>query len=157
VAKEVAETKRPYEVALQEIDGRAALDEGDSFGIAAEVADKIMSAETLEGVIEAAEQGPEDLEFFTGTSFQFIGGSLRWSHAAEQFREGGTGYYAVFKVVDMKGTEHLVSTGATNVVFQLRKMEKLGVFDEIDVAYPTYFTVKSRPTGKGTLYRISFA
>ena len=57
----------------------------------------------------------------------------------------------------MSGNEHLVSTGATNVVFQLRKLEKLGVFDEVDKVYETYFTIKSRPTGKGTLYRIAYA
>ena len=156
MAKEVAE-KRPYEVALQEIDGRATLDGENSFDIAAEVADKIMSADDLDAVMAAAEQGPEDLEEFVGSSFQFIGGSLRWSVAAEQYREGGTGYYAVFKCRTMNGNDHLVSTGATNVVFQLRKMEKLGVFDNMDQVYETYFTVKSRPTGKGTLYRIAYA
>jgi hypothetical protein len=150
------ESRRPYELALAEIKGRAAMDGNDSFEIASNVADKIMSADSLQGIMDAASQGPEDLSDLEGTAFYMVGESLRFAESAEQFREGGTGYYAIFRCLDLNGTEHTVSTGAVNVIFQLRAMEKQGVFDA-GIYSEHAFTVKSRPTKRGTLYRLDFA
>jgi hypothetical protein len=146
------EDMRPYEQALAEISGRT--QETDAFAIASSVADRIMSATTLDEVIEAAAQGPEDLTDWVGRAFRFVGSSLTYSVAAEQYREGGAGFYAVFKCVDLNDQEHTISTGAVNVLFQLRAFEKLGVFDG-DGLFPDHFTVISRPTGRGTLFRLA--
>jgi hypothetical protein len=141
---------------MLEMKGRADIDQGNSFEIAANVADAISSAQTLEEVMMAAKRGPEDLSEFVGKSFGVVGSSLRWAESAEQFREGGVGLYAIFDFVTTDGVKHTVSTGATNVIFQLRQMERLGVFDGEDVSQ-TAFTIMSRPTRNGTLYRIDFA
>ena len=147
---------RPYEKAIAEIKGQTA--EGvDGFEIASQVADKIMSATSLDEAIDAAAQGPDDLENWVGRAFRFIGGTLRYQEASEQYREGGTGYYAVFKCEDLQGDEHTVSTGAVNVVFQLKKFQELGVFDGDQPYMAKTFTVLSRPTQRGTLYRIAYA
>jgi hypothetical protein len=154
--KEV-ESRRPYETALLEIKGRAELDsEGNSFDIAAKVADKIMEAGSIEAIIAAAEQGPEDLSDLVGVAFNFMG-SLSYLKSADRFSEGGTGYYVVFQCRDTKGNDHTVSTGAVNVMFQLRAFEKQGMFDNPDVLSSDVFTIKSRPTGRGELYWITFA
>lgn len=152
------ETRRPYETALLEMKGRANLDgEGRGFEIAANVADQILSADSIEGVIAAAETGPEDVTDLIGVSFKMLGGSLSYLESAEQFRDGGTGFYVVFKCVDSRGTEHTVSTGSVNIVFQMKQLEKLGVFDNEGELSEHLFTVKSRATKRGTLYWIGFA
>lgn len=154
---EVAQ-RRPYEDALAEIAQRVEIvkQEGSGFEVAATVADKIMSARTIDDVLAAAEGGPGDLESLVGKTFRFLGGSLSWYEGSEQFREGGTGFYAVFTVRDLRGNDYTISTGATNVVFQLRKLESMGVFENDGELYPYEFTVKVRVTGSGnSLYRIS--
>lgn len=157
MAKEV-ETRRPYQTALLEMKGRAELDsEGRGFDIAANVADKILTAESVEDIVAAAETGPEDIADLVGVGFRFIGQTLVYSESAEQFRDGGTGYYAVFKCVDSRGNEHTISTGAVNVVFQLKAFENKGIFDEEGELSKDLFTIKSRPTRRGTLYWIGFA
>lgn len=157
MANEV-ETRRPYQTALLEMKGRAELDgEGRGFEIAANVADKILTAESIEDIVAAAEEGPEDITEMVGVSFRFIGQSLTYSESAEQFREGGTGYYAIFKCMDSRGNEHTVSTGSVNVVFQLKAFENKGVFDNAGELSKDLFTIKSRPTKRGTLYWVSFA
>lgn len=150
------EVRRPYQTAMLEMKGRAELDRANGFEIAANVADTIASATSLQEIMDAAKQGPEGLESLEGKAFQFLGSSLRWAESAEQYKEGGVGFYAIFKCVDLSGAEHTVSTGATNVVFQLRQMERLGVFDG-DGPSEQHFTIASRPTKGGTLYRIDFA
>lgn len=152
------EQRRPYETAMLEMKGRATLDgEGRGFEIAANVADKILSATSIEDVISAAETGPEDLSDLVGTAFNMIGGTLNYAESAEQFRDGGTGFYVIFQCRDARGTDHTVSTGAVNVVFQMKQLERLGVFDNAGELSEQLFTVKSRPTKNGTLYWIGFA
>lgn len=150
------ETRRPFQTALLEIKGRAAMDQANGFEIAANVADTIASATSLQEVMDAAKQGPEGVENLEGKAFRFIGSSLRWAESAEQYKEGGAGFYAIFKCIDLNDVEHTVSTGATNVIFQLRQMERLGVFDGEEPS-EQHFTIVSRPTKGGTLYRIDFA
>ena len=150
------EVRRPHQTAMLEMKGRADMDQANSFEIAANVADAIASAQTLEEVMEAAKRGPEDMADFVGKAFRMVGSSLRWAESSEQFRDGGVGFYAIFKCVTMDEVEHTISTGATNVVFQLRQMERLGVFDG-DGQSAAIFTIASRPTKSGTLYRIDFA
>lgn len=150
--------QRPFQLALTEIKGRAEADGvGRGFEVAANVADKILTAETLDDILNAPEQGPGDLSDFVGKSFRIIGGTIAWAPSSEQFREGGTGYYVQFKALDMNGQEVFVSTGSVNVVFQIKAMEKMGLFDEEGVPLDRYLTVRSRPVPSGTLYWLGSA
>lgn len=157
MAGQEVEVRRPFQTALLEMKGRAEMDQGNSFEIAANVADAIASAETLQEIMDAAKRGPEDLADYVGRAFYVVGGSLRYSESAEQYKEGGVGMYAILDFVTTDGVKHTLSTGATNVIFQLRQMERLGVFDGEDVNETQLFTFASRPTRNGTLYRIDFA
>lgn len=149
------DVRRPYEKALAGIAGRASMDsEGGAFEIAAAVGDKISSADSVQDVLDAAEGGPGDIGELAGRTFRFIGGSLRWYKSAEKFRAGGTGFYAVFDAME-KANQLTISTGATNVVFQLRRLEELGVFDNAGELSADEFTIKYRETANGTLYRIA--
>jgi hypothetical protein len=148
--------RRPYEIALMEIKGRSSAEESNTFEIAVNVADKIMGADSVEGVMDAAGAGPEDLADMEGKPFRFTGYSLRFAESSEQFRGGGTGFYAIFECEDLNRETHTISTGAVNVVFQLKKLEELGVFS-VEGQYDRAFTVRSKPTKNGTLYRIDFA
>lgn len=150
------ETRRPFEIAIAEMRNRADLEGTDSFTIASNVADKIMTAETVEDVIAAANQGPGDMDALVGKAFKFTG-YLRFQHSAEQFRAGGTGEYAIFDIVDLNGSRRTYTTGATNVVFELKRLEHLGYFADEDWVSQPNFTVRSRPTANGTLYTIDFA
>lgn len=144
------ERLRPYQLALREMHGSAKLDDG--FSVAADVADKILMAETIEDILAVPESGPGSIEELQGKMFRFIGGSLRYADSAEKYREGGTGQYAFFRCIDSKGTEHAVTTGATNIVFQLKALQRKGVFDNDGEVYDYDFTVKSREVASGTLY-----
>lgn len=158
MAKDVEE-RRPYQTALLELKGRVEMEQanGSAVEIATAVADRIMEAENLDEVMAIPEAGPGGLDDLVGKAFRFIGGQLRWAASAEQFRDGGTGFYAVFSVLDMNDVEHMVSTGSVNVVFQLRKMEKLGIFDNPGELTEKHFTVKTRPTANGSLYWLTYA
>lgn len=151
------EQLRPYQLALKEIAGRATMDAVDPFAVAADVGDKIMQAETIDDILAIPESGPGSLEELTGKMFRFIGGSLRWARSAERYREGGTGVYAFFRCIDNKKNEYSITTGATNVVFQLRALEKKGVFDGEGVIYDFDFTVKCREVSNGSLYWLGAA
>jgi len=159
MAEKAVEKRRPYETAILELHARAKMEADSGFGaeVATSVADRIMEAETIEAVLAIPEQGPGNLDDMVGKAFRFIGGQLHWAISAEQFREGGTGVYAVFKVLDMNDMERMVSTGAVNVVFQLRRLEKLGLFDNDGEISKQYFTVKARPVPSGTLYWLGAA
>lgn len=148
---------RPYEKTLRELHGVTQPENSNSFEVAASVADKILTAETIDDVIAAVEQGPGNLEDLVGKAFQFIGGTLSWHRSAEQYKEGGTNFYAVFRVRMLDGEEQMVSTGAVNVVFQLRKFEDLGIFDNPGQLTEKHFTIKSKATGNGTLFSIGYA
>lgn len=150
------EARRPYQTAILEMAGRVEMGDVNGFEIAANVADKITEASTLEEIMAAANSGPEGLEDIEGKAFAFLRGSLRYAKSAEQFERGGTGFYVIFDCVDLDGIRHTVSTGSVNVVFQLKAMEKLGVFDGEGLS-ERMFTIKSRPTKNGTLYRLDFA
>lgn len=158
MSKEVAEM-RPYELAVKEMAGRAEMEasDGSAFDIASQVADKILTADSIEAVIGAVGDGPDGLENIQGKPF-FFTGLIRYAKSSEQYREGGVGVYVVFDIVDMQGEKHTVTTGAVNVVFQLRQMEKLGYFGDTDWISDRMFTVRSRITGTGnTLYRVDLA
>jgi hypothetical protein len=147
---------RPFQLAMQELADRSELDKGGGLEIAANVADQILTAQTVEDVIGAPAQGPGNLDDLVGKPFYFTG-YLRFLRSAEQFREGGVGVYVVFDILDMNGNKTVMSTGAVNVVFQLRQMERLGYFASEDWVSDKMFTIRSRPTANGTLYRIDFA
>lgn len=155
MSKEVQEF-RPYEKALKEISGRASMEgDGKGFEIAANVADKILGATDLAGIIAAAEEGPEDLDNWLGKNIWLIPGTLHYNAAAEEYKEGGTGYYTVIDIHDINGERHTVSTGATNIVFQLKAIENQGLLDEgKDPLGP--LTIRNRKSQKGHLYWISF-
>jgi hypothetical protein len=149
---------RPWEKTVRELHGVTAPENSDGFEVAASVADKILTAETLDDVINAVQAGPGDLTELVGKAFQFIGGTLSWHRAAEQYREGGTGFYAVFRVMLLDGEEKMISTGANNVIFQLRRMEDFGIFDNPGELTEKHFTVVPRTTGSGTtLFSIGYA
>lgn len=153
------ESRRPYEVAMTKLAARVELERANgnrSFEVAASVADKILNAESLDDILAAPEQGPDSAENFIGKGFK-LRGMLDWQPAAEQFREGGTGYYVVFRAVDMNGVLHVVSTGATNLVFQFLAMEEKGMFQDEDWESDVYFTIRSRPVPSGTLFWLSYA
>lgn len=149
---------RPYEQALREIKGRAQAerDGGRSFDIAASVADKILTAETIDEILAIPQQGPEGLDDFVGKAFQFVG-TLSWADSAEQYREGGTGEYVVMKIRTMDEIEHMVSTGATNIVFQLKALENKGMFLSPDEVTERFFTFGARSVASGTLYWLQYA
>lgn len=150
--------ERPYELAMREMTGRAEMEKtagGSGFDIASAVADKITSAKSIEDVIREA-NARNSLEDFIGKPFRFTG-HLRFSPAAEQFREGGVGVYVTFDALDMNSERHTYSTGAVNVVFTLKKFETLGYFSSEDWISDKVFVVKSRPTPAGAMYTVDFA
>lgn len=146
---------RPWQLAISQIKDEAT--EVDGFTVAQDVADKIMRAETIEDVLGVPENGPGDITDLVGRSFRFLGGP-RYSVGAEKYKEGGTGFYVVFRVLFGDGFDALVSTGATNIVFQLKRITQLGGFGSTE-AEPSemVYTIKSRDTARGTLYWLSAA
>lgn len=152
------EKRRPYEEALARMRSRAEIEgnQGSGFEIAANVADQILQADSIEGIIAAAAAGPGSLEDIVGKPFYFKG-YLRVLNSAEQFREGGTGQYVVFDIEDMNGNSATYSTGAVNVVFQLHALELQGYFASEDWKSDKLFTFRSRPTAGGQLFRVDFA
>lgn len=148
---------RPYEQAARDMADMASAESVDGFAVAADVADKILTAGTVDAVLDAAEGGPGDLADLVGKSFRFIGGQLRWMRSAEKFRSGGFGVYAVFTARLSDGTDVLVSTGAVNVVAQLRALQKpgMGVFGEDGEVSERVFSVACRETANGTLFRLT--
>jgi hypothetical protein len=155
VASDVA-TLRPYELALREIKGRVETGDNAGFEVGAAVADKILTATDIEGVIAAVNQGPGRVEDLVGKPFKFAG-YVRYADSAEQYKEGGTGQYVIFDYIDMNNEKSTVSTGAVNVVFQIRAMEKLGYFNSDDWVSDKLFTIKPKATENGTLYSVNFA
>lgn len=147
---------RPFQLTMEELHNRSELDKGSGIEIAANVADQILTAQSIEDVVNAPAQGPGNLDDLVGKPFYFTG-YLRFLRSAEQFREGGVGVYVVFDILDMNSTKSVVSTGAVNVVFQLRQFERLGYFADEDWISDKVFTIRSRPTANGTLYRVDFA
>jgi hypothetical protein len=147
---------RAYELALKEIKGRVETGDNAGFEVGASVADKILTAVDIEGIIGAVNQGPGSVEDLVGKPFKFTG-YARYANSADQYKEGGTGQYVIFDYVDLNGEKNTVSTGAVNIVFQVRAMEKLGYFNGDDWVSDKLFTVKSKPTANGTLYSVNFA
>jgi hypothetical protein len=156
---EYVPAKRLYEEALGQIKTRTEIERGNNSGfeVAAQVADKILEADTIEGIIAATNQSAGSLEDLVGKPFKFHG-YLRFNESADQYREGGTGFFVIFDVTDMNGNTLVTTTGATNIIFQLKAMEQLGYFSDEDWQSDKLFTIRCRVTGSGnTLYRLDFA
>lgn len=146
---------RPWQLALRDIKDEAS--EVDGFAVAADVADKIMRADTIEDVLGIPEAGPGDITSLVGRSFRFLG-TPRYNAGAEKYKEGGTGFYVVFRVLFPDGFDALVSTGATNLIFQLKRITQLGGFGSTEAEPSEHvFTVKARDTARGTLYWLAAA
>lgn len=146
---------RPWQLAIAEIKSEAS--EVDGFAVAQDVADKIMRAETIDDVLGIPENGPGDITDLVGRSFRFLGGP-RYSVGAEKYKEGGTGFYVVFRVLFSDGFDALISTGATNIIFQMKRLGQLGALGSTE-AEPSemVYTMKCRDTARGTLYWLAAA
>lgn len=156
MTKEV-EHLRPYELAIREMDGRVAMGDSSAFEIGAQVADKILQAVTIEDVITAAMSSAGSIDDLVAKPFRFAG-LLRYANAADQYKEGGTGKFVIFDIVDMNGEMSTYQTGAVNIVFQLKQFERLGYFMVESWVSDKVFTIKAKVTGSGnTLLRVDFA
>lgn len=146
---------RPYERAIREMEGRAEIERNNGFEIAASVADKILTAKTVEEAIAAANTS-QSMDDLVGKPFRLTG-YLMVNKSAEQFREGGVGSYVNFSVLDMNNNRKTYGTGAVNVVFTFKRLEELGFFSSEDWVSEQMFTIKSRPTPAGQMYTVDFA
>jgi hypothetical protein len=145
---------RPYEAAIRDLKNRAELEKGSNsaFEIAAEVADKIETAKTIEEIVAAANSGPDSVEDLVGKPF-YLAGYLGIRESSEENKEGGTGQYVTFHYITMDGERKVLTTGATNIVFMTHAFEKMGYFASEEWVSDRIFTVRN----PGRYFTLDFA
>lgn len=151
---EIAEL-RPYERMVKQLQGIAKLESenGSGFEIAANVVDKMLSAESIDDILAAGQDGPLKAENMEHKPF--LVRELSIHKSAEQFAEGGFGVYYVVTCNDAISLEEKVfSVGATNVVAALFAMDQKGVFESDE---NPMLVIRSRPTPGGKLFYLERA
>ena len=150
---EIAEL-RPFERMVKRLQGIAKLEaeNGAGFDIAANVVDKMLSADSIDDILAAGKDGPlkaEDMEHKP-----FVVKELTIFKSAEAFKEGFGVYYVVKCQDAVTLADKVFSVGATNVVAALFAMDEKGVFESED--NPT-LVIRSRPVPNGKLYYLERA
>jgi hypothetical protein len=154
-SKDLAEVERPYQEFQRNLIQRAELESGlggeaSAFEIASRVVDEIATATTDTDVFAANEGGGVDLEEFL--NIPFICTNLVVRQSEEKYRKNGLGVYVQFNAVFDNGETVMLSTGATNVVASIIKLEQLGY---ITPGNSYKIKVVGKTTAKGTLYKLA--
>lgn len=90
-----------------------------------QIASRILSAESVDDVLAAGEGGAASLDTIVGRPFEVT--DISWHRAAEKFRQNSLGVFAVVTVKMLDdGSTNVITSGGTNVLVQLYRMEELG-------------------------------
>lgn len=115
--------------------------------LAMEAIDKIASATTLDEVFAAnAASSLAGTEAVDGKPITLL--EVNFQKPREEFAKGGVGSYAYVKAVDDLGEVIEFTTGSSNVVISLYKIQILGLLGKARIV------IKGRKTGNGTLYQV---
>lgn len=93
-----------------------------------DIMSRILEAETLEGIFEAADTGSISGKEFAGRPFVLKSGDYDWKRSAPGFvRQGGFPYYALLKVTALDdGKEYVIDCGGFSFVSVLDRLDCLG-------------------------------
>lgn len=148
---EVPQTiERPFQRMVREMKSRAELDGAtrNVSDIVTQVMDAILSVDSPDGIFAAGNAGPAHLEEFVGKPLSVY--EVEWALGDPKYQTI-TGCYAILHAFDDMGKEHVISTGANNVITQLWNAERSGF---LSVDGPWRVAIKAKDTPNGTLYTL---
>jgi hypothetical protein len=113
------------EAMRQQLKMDAGLQDSNVLSVFASIQDRILRADTVESVLEAADAGTTQIEDVVDRPLEFLGYQVHES--AEQYKsDASTGFYMLVSAVDLlSGVEHVLSTSGETLIAVFHRVMNL--------------------------------
>lgn len=125
-------------ILLRDLDTEAIAVEESGIDVSLQIMEQILSAETEEDLWRAQNASTISGQEFVDRPFLMKSSQIDWKRSRENYiAQGGFPFYFLARVLDLGTNEEVVvNCGGKTVVAMVRKLQKLGAFDQYENGRP---------------------